>query len=114
MAFARFGTDFHAAIHGGERLAACGFVNIQHHIIKLPYGTWPKDKTMRLIGLYYRTAAEQFFPAMGNIQLPSMGWEPHQMETFFEQCRKSMRDPDVHAYGIMHFWSGQKPLSYSS
>ncbi|KAI0907206.1 S-adenosyl-L-methionine-dependent methyltransferase [Ustulina deusta] len=112
-AFAKFGTKSHAAVFGGQYLAECGFVNIQHHIIKLPYGTWPMDRTMRLIGLYYRTAAEQFLPAMGAIQLPLLGWQPEEIEAFFARCRDAMRDPNVHAYGMMHFWSGQKPLSTS-
>lgn len=29
---------------------------------------------MRLVGLYYRAAAEDFFPAMGAIQMPLLGW----------------------------------------
>ncbi|KAI0549603.1 S-adenosyl-L-methionine-dependent methyltransferase [Xylaria curta] len=112
-AFARLGTKSHAAVFGGQYLVESGFVNIQHHTIKLPYGTWPKDKTLRLIGLYYRTAAEQFFPAMGAIQLPLLGYHPDEIEAFFELCREAMRDPNVHAYGMMHFWSGQKPLNAS-
>lgn len=43
-AFAKFGTNAHAAVFGGQYLAEAGFVNIQHNYIKLPYGTWPKDK----------------------------------------------------------------------
>ena len=50
-AFAQFGTDSHAAKHGGEWLAEAGFVNIQHNYIKLPYGTWPKDKYVTLPSL---------------------------------------------------------------
>ncbi|KAI8955049.1 S-adenosyl-L-methionine-dependent methyltransferase [Xylaria longipes] len=112
-AFARLGSKSHAAVFGEQYLAECGFVNIQHHTIKLPYGTWPRDKTMRLIGLYYRTAAEQFFPAMGAIQLPLLGYQADEIEAFFTLCRTAMRDPNVHAYGMMHFWSGQKPLNPS-
>ncbi|KAK7416936.1 hypothetical protein QQZ08_011826 [Neonectria magnoliae] len=33
-----------------------------------------------------------------------------EMELFFAECRQAMRDPAVHAYGKMHFWSRQKPL----
>ncbi|GAW21143.1 hypothetical protein ANO14919_106600 [Xylariales sp. No.14919] len=109
-AFAKFGTKSHAAVFGGQYLAEAGFVNIQHNSIKLPYGTWPRDKTMRLIGLYYRTAAEQFLPAMGAVHMPMLGWQPEEIEAFFASCRDAMRDPNVHAYGMMHFWSGQKPL----
>lgn len=43
-AFARFGTKSHAAVFGGQYLADAGFVNIRHHAVKLPFGTWPRDK----------------------------------------------------------------------
>ncbi|KAH8721201.1 Secondary metabolism regulator LAE1 [Beauveria bassiana] len=109
-AFAQFGTNVNAAESGREYLEEAGFVNIQHNYIKLPYGTWPKDKLMRLVGMYYRTACEDFLPAVGAMHFPKMGWEKAEMEVFFAQVRQSMRDPKVHAYGKMHFWSGQKPL----
>ncbi|KAK1979841.1 methyltransferase domain-containing protein [Colletotrichum cereale] len=108
-AFAKFGTNSHAAVFGRQYLEEAGFVNIQHHTVKLPYGTWPKDKTMRLVGMYYRTACEEFFPAVGAIHFEMLGWSKIEMEVLFAQCRNAMRDPNVHAYGMMHFWSGQKP-----
>ncbi|KAM3557767.1 hypothetical protein MY1884_004331 [Beauveria asiatica] len=110
-AFAQFGTNANAAESGREYLEEAGFVNIQHNYIKLPYGTWPKDKLMRLVGMYYRTACEDFLPAVGAMHFPRMGWEKAEMEVLFAQVRQSMRDPKVHAYGKMHFWSGQKPLA---
>ncbi|EXA38449.1 hypothetical protein NW761_007155 [Fusarium oxysporum] len=110
QAFALYETNAHAAVFGGQYLAEAGFVNIKHNFIKLPYGTWPKDKVMRLVGMYYRTACEEFFPAIGNLHFPQLGWGKDEMEVFFAECRQSMRDPKVHAYGKMHFWSGQKPL----
>lgn len=44
QAFALYKTNAHAAVFGGQHLAEAGFVNIKHNFIKLPYGTWPKDK----------------------------------------------------------------------
>jgi hypothetical protein len=67
-------------------------------------------RVMRLVGMYYRTACEEFFPAIGALHFPQLGWEKAEMEVFFAECRQSMRDPNIHAYGKMHFWSGQKPL----
>ncbi|KAK2762029.1 methyltransferase domain-containing protein [Colletotrichum kahawae] len=109
-AFAKFGTNSHAAVFGRQYLEQAGFVNIQHHTVKLPYGTWPRDKTMRLVGMYYRTACEEFFPVVGAIHFELLGWSKVEMEVLFAQCRNAMRDPNVHAYGKMHFWSGQKPF----
>ena len=64
---------------------------------------------MRLVGMYYRTACEEFFPAVGAVHFPLLGWGRAEMEVFFAKCRRAMRDPAMHAYGKMHFWSGQKP-----
>ncbi|TDZ15644.1 Secondary metabolism regulator LAE1 [Colletotrichum orbiculare MAFF 240422] len=108
-AFAKFGTNSHAAVFGRQYLEQAGFVNIQHHTVKLPYGTWPRDKTTRLVGMYYRTACEEFFPAVGAIHFELLGWSKLRMEVLFAECRNAMRDHNVHAYGKMHFWSGQKP-----
>ena len=69
---------------------------------------------MRLVGMYYAKACEEFFPAVGAMHFPLLGWSRPEIEVFFAQCRKSMRDPSVHAYGKMHFWSGQKPLENPS
>ncbi|CAM1503307.1 Fc.00g080830.m01.CDS01 [Cosmosporella sp. VM-42] len=117
QAFAQFGTNAHAAMFGRQYLEEAGFVNIQHNYIKLP-PSWPlRDfwiadgiRLMRLVGMYYRTACEEFFPVVGAIHFPMLGWQTTEMEVFFMQCRVAMRDPEVHAYGKMHFWSGQKPL----
>jgi hypothetical protein len=38
-----------------------------------------------------------------------LGWRPEEAEVLFAGCRAGMRDSNVHAYGLMHFWSGQKP-----
>ncbi|UQC76444.1 methyltransferase [Colletotrichum lupini] len=99
-AFAKFGTNSHAAVFGRQYLEQAGFVNIQHHTVKLPYGTWPRDKIMRLIGMYYRTACEEFFPVVGAIHFQMLGWSKIEMEVLFAECRNAMRDPNVHAYGL--------------
>ncbi|KAI6784792.1 uncharacterized protein J7T54_007885 [Emericellopsis cladophorae] len=108
-AYAQFGTNAHAAVLGGDQLREADFVNIRHNYIKLPYGTWPKDKVMLIVGMYYRTACAKFFSALGAIHFPLLGWRKAEMEVSCAECRQGMRDPNVHAYGKMHFRSGQKP-----
>lgn len=107
--FALFGTDASAAERGRQYMEAAGFVNIRHHAIKLPYGPWARDKTLRVVGMYYRIACEEMFPVVGAMHLPMLGWKPEETEVLFAGCRAGMRDPNIHAYGLMHFWSGQKP-----
>ncbi len=45
-AFGAFGTNAHAASFGRQYLEEAGFVNIRHNTVKLPYGPWPKDKSV--------------------------------------------------------------------
>ncbi|KAK3389846.1 methyltransferase [Podospora didyma] len=108
-AFGAFGTDAHAASAGRRYLEEAGFVNIRHHALKLPYGPWPKDKTLRVIGAYYRICCEEMFPVVGAVHFPMLGWSREETEVLFALCRAAMRDPKVHAYGKMHCWSGQRP-----
>ena len=42
--FALFGTDANASERGREYLEEAGFTNIQHNVIRLPYGPWAQDK----------------------------------------------------------------------
>ncbi|KXH42664.1 methyltransferase [Colletotrichum nymphaeae SA-01] len=111
-AFAKFGTNSHAAVFGRQYLEQAGFVNIQHHTVKLPYGTWPRDKIMRLIGMYYRTACEEFFPVVGAIHFQLLGWSKIEMEVLFAECRNAMRDPNVHAYGTGGSQNEGKDIGY--
>ncbi|KAK3345792.1 S-adenosyl-L-methionine-dependent methyltransferase [Lasiosphaeria hispida] len=107
--FAAFGTDANAAERGRAYMEEAGFVNVRHHAIKLPYGPWARDRTLRVVGMYYRIACEEMFPVVGVMHLPMLGWSQDEAEVLFAGCRAAMRDPKVHAYGLMHFWSGQKP-----
>lgn len=65
-------------------------------LYSVPKKNTNKFRVMRLVGMYYRTACEEFFPAVGALHFPKMGWEKNEMEIFFAECRKSMRDPRVH------------------
>ncbi|KAK0702802.1 S-adenosyl-L-methionine-dependent methyltransferase [Lasiosphaeris hirsuta] len=109
QAFAAFGTDANAAERGRAYMEVAGFVNVRHHAIKLPYGPWARDRTLRVVGEYYRIACEEMFPVVGAMHLPMLGWSQIEAEVLFARCRSAMKDPKVHAYGLMHFWCGQKP-----
>lgn len=51
-----FGKDIHAVLKLKEQLVEAGFVNVEEKIIKTPIGTWPKDKNLKTVGLYWRSS----------------------------------------------------------
>lgn len=52
---------------------------------------------MRLVGLYYRTAAEEFFPAMGAIQMPMLGWTKVTRPALAPSVRNSVSEQGLPA-----------------
>lgn len=53
-----FGKDLAAMLKLKEQLSDAGFINIEERIIKTPIGTWPKDKKLKTVGLYWRTSID--------------------------------------------------------
>jgi hypothetical protein len=45
-----FGVDLPAVTGNAQRLRDAGFVNVEEKVFKIPLGTWPKNKTMKMIG----------------------------------------------------------------
>ncbi|KAJ9150145.1 S-adenosyl-L-methionine-dependent methyltransferase [Coniochaeta hoffmannii] len=104
-----FGMDFRAGEKLREPLEKAGFVNVRLVTHKVPIGTWPKDKRLRLIGLYARTAVNDMFGAMAAKPFRALGMDPVEIEVFLAAARKDLNNPEIHAYEIFYFWMGQKP-----
>ncbi|KAF4813542.1 Secondary metabolism regulator LAE1 [Colletotrichum tropicale] len=84
-------------------------IDIQKTSYKVPIGTWPKDKTLRLVVMYMRTVTEDFLGAAASKPLAALGMGRTEIEVFLALVRKAIRDPEVHAYGTYYSWTGQKP-----
>jgi hypothetical protein len=61
----RYGFDLFLIERMKSELQNLGFINVQQRVFQLPVGAWPKDKRLRLIGLYMREAIVSLLPSMG-------------------------------------------------
>jgi len=106
------GIDFHAA--AGGRLAAkmreAGYVNVTERVLQIPIGTWPKNKVLKTVGLYWRIIL------MDGIQAIALGpltrglkWSREQVELFLIQVRRAYHDNSCLMYMPLHIVYGQKP-----
>ncbi|CAG1982094.1 unnamed protein product [Fusarium graminearum] len=90
-AVASFGMKFRAGENLREPLEKAGFVNVSCKVLKVPIGTWAKDKKLRLIGLYLKTAVSDMFGAMAAKPLRKvMG--PDEIELFLIDARKDLNN----------------------
>jgi len=108
-AMAAFGTEIRIAPRVGQLMEEAGFVNVRKKVFKVPVGTWPLDKTLRLVGLYMRTVTGDFLGAAASRPFRKLGMSEEEIEVFLAGVRKALQSEEVHCYGRYYVWSGQKP-----
>ncbi|KAG4261197.1 hypothetical protein FPRO04_08188 [Fusarium proliferatum] len=97
QAVASFGMKFRAGENLREPLEKAGFTNVSCKVLKVPIGTWAKDKKLRLIGLYLKTAVSDMFGAMAAKPLRKI-LEPEEIEVFLANARKDLNNVNIHSY----------------
>ncbi|KAK3680567.1 S-adenosyl-L-methionine-dependent methyltransferase [Podospora appendiculata] len=108
-AMAKFGMNVDLGPKVGEHLERAGFINVGCVKKKMPMGTWPKDKRLRLIGLYVRELALHSLASLGKV-FANLGMSPTEIEVWGATVRAALKESDkVHRYYFHYFWYAQKP-----
>ena len=104
------GLDLHRAEKLADEARAAGFVNVETKRMKIPIGTWPKNKLLKMVGAYTQALILDGLQQGGYGPLcRGMGWTREEVEVFLTGVRKSVRDPKIHAYYQLYMVYGQKP-----
>ncbi|KAK3354200.1 S-adenosyl-L-methionine-dependent methyltransferase [Neurospora tetraspora] len=109
---AALGVDFHAAAGGNlaQMMREAGFVNVTERILQIPIGTWPKNKVLKTVGLYWRTILLDGIQAIALGPLTrGLRWSREQVEMFLIQVRRAYHDNSALLYMPLHIIYGQKP-----
>jgi hypothetical protein len=108
---AALGVNLLAMEDNQARARSAGFVNVVEKVFKVPLGVWPRDKNMKMVGLYNRSCI------WDGLQGISMGpltrglhWSPQEVEVFLVGVRKALMDASYHVYLPFHVVYGQKPM----
>ncbi len=102
-----------AGSHMADMMRECGFINVRERELHIPIGTWPKNKVLKTVGLYWRTIL------LDGIQAIALGpltrgckWNREQVELFLIQVRRAYHDNSSLMYMPLKIIYGQKPSSY--
>jgi len=104
----KYGMNLDLVTGVGDFLRRAGFTNITCIKKKLPIGTWPKDKTLRLVGLLAKEAAEQSLGSLGKA-LSNFGMSQAEQTVWAAKVKESLGDNKIHRYYFYYFWYAQKP-----
>jgi hypothetical protein len=107
---ASLGVNFNATLDLAIMLRAAGFVNITTRIFHVPIGPWPKNKVLKMVGLFWRTSLRDgVLPiALGPITR-GLGWSKERVEVWLVGVRKAYLEGGIHGYMPLHIICGQKP-----
>ncbi|KAJ2895436.1 S-adenosyl-L-methionine-dependent methyltransferase [Zalerion maritima] len=100
----------HSTLRNPQYLRDAGFTNITTKVFKVPLGVWPKDRTLKTIGMYQRHAMVDGLNAitMGPFTR-GLKWKPEEVEVFLVEVRRTIEDPKVHSYFPFHVVYAQRP-----
>ncbi|KAI9883977.1 MAG: hypothetical protein M1823_004255 [Watsoniomyces obsoletus] len=86
------------------------FTQVTQEVFKIPVGTWPKNKEMKLLGLW------NYLQICEGLEAFSLGpftrvlkWKPEEVQVLLAGVRKDLEDCTIHAYLNFHVVYGQKP-----
>ncbi|CAJ2504085.1 Uu.00g114790.m01.CDS01 [Anthostomella pinea] len=109
---AELGVNFKFASGGriAELMRQCGYINVTEQIFHVPIGTWPRNKKLKSVGLYWKTIL------LDGVQAIALGpmtrglrWRVEQVETFLATVRKAYHDNSCLMFMPLVCVYGQKP-----
>lgn len=107
---AALGVDFNATLLLADMMREAGFVNVSTRIFHIPIGIWPKNKVLKMVGLYWRTILiDGLDPIASGPMTRGLKWSKEDVDNWLVQVRKAYMDGCVHSHMPLHFICGQKP-----
>ncbi|UKZ55351.1 hypothetical protein TrVGV298_009172 [Trichoderma virens] len=109
---AALGIDLDAVSDGrlSDMMHRAGFTNVTERVLHVPIGTWPKNKVLKTVGLYWRTILLDGLQAIALGPLTrGLGWNREQVELLLIEVRRAYFDNAPLMYMPFHVIYGQKP-----
>ena len=76
-----------------------GFVDVKEHILKLPVGTWPKDRRKKMIGAWQQVNMVEGTPALSlRLFTKTFGLSREETELTLIDVRNSVNNRNIHSY----------------
>jgi hypothetical protein len=104
------GVDLSNTLLLADMMRDAGFINVETRIFHIPIGVWPKNKVLKMVGLYFRTI---LIDGLSSIALGpctrGLGWKKEQVDVWLIAVRKAYLEGSLHAHMPLYIICGQKP-----
>jgi len=107
---ATLGVKFRLAPNLASLMRAAGLVNVTERRFFVPIGPWPKKRTLRQVGQYWRHVLTESLEAIAlGPLIKGLGWGKEEVDVFLAGVRKAYLEKGTHAYMPFYAIYGQKP-----
>lgn len=107
---AALNVNFAAVLTLEEKMREAGFVNVSVRMFHVPIGTWPKNRVLKTVGMYWR---EVLLLGVEPIALGpftrGLKWSREQVEVFLVDVRRAYGDTKCHSHMPLYIICGQRP-----
>ncbi|KAG8408834.1 hypothetical protein J3458_019849 [Metarhizium acridum] len=94
------------------KMQEAGFTNVTERVFHVPIGTWPKNKVLKTVGLYWRTILLDGLQAIALGPLTrGLHWTRDEVELFLMDVRRAYHDNSALMYMPLHIIYAQKPTT---
>lgn len=111
-ALENFNVDLLAMRNNKKNLIDAGFAEVTEISFKIPIGTWPKEPTLKTIGLYNRSMIhDALYGVAVRPFTRGLKWSPEEVEVYLIDVRKELMDSSNSQHGYTPFTVvfGRKP-----
>ncbi|TFB00936.1 Secondary metabolism regulator LAE1 [Trichoderma ghanense] len=108
---AALGVDLDAVADAklSDAMRRAGYANVTERVLHVPIGTWPKNKVLKTVGLYWRTILLDGLQAIALGPLTrGLGWNREQVEMLLIEVRQAYFDNTPLMYMPFHIIYAQK------
>ncbi|RYP86193.1 hypothetical protein DL769_000805 [Monosporascus sp. CRB-8-3] len=108
----QLGVDFRFSSGGqiAELMRQSGFAGVAERVFHVPIGTWPQNKMLKSVGVYWKTILLDGLQAIALRPLMrGLRWDRDQVETFLVSVRKAYHDNSCQMFMPLICVYGQKP-----
>lgn len=107
---ASLGVNLNATLSLADMMRDAGFVNVTTRIFYIPIGAWPRNKALKMVGLFWRAilldGAQSI--ALGPLTR-GLKRSREEVEMRLVEVRKAYMDEWVRSHMPLHIVYGQKP-----
>lgn len=106
----RMGAPLDSPRKWADQMQAAGFEEVRDVVYKIPMGTWPRARRLRVIGRLEQMMLVEGFEAFmlrGYVQI--LGGRAEDLAFILAHARREITDPNIHTYVDFHVTYGRKP-----